>query len=102
MHKLAAKANCQVVHGEEVQGEILVAVLACNGTSSKIGKCPTGQAHHCRWKMGGQQMSIQSGFLQGGTQQHRDASDQNLAECQTSRESNVHLTGGCRMCQNLT
>ena len=80
LHKLAAEANYQVVHGEEVQGEILVAVLACKVTLSKIGKCPTGQAHHCRWKMGGQQMSIRSGYFQGGTQQHRDASDQVLAE----------------------
>ena len=28
LHKLAAEANCQVVHGEEIDGEILVAALA--------------------------------------------------------------------------
>ena len=27
LHKLAAEANCQVVHGEEIDGEILVAVF---------------------------------------------------------------------------
>ena len=69
LHKLAAAANCQLVHGEEVEGEILVAVLAWKGSLAKVAKCPSGQAqaHHCRWQMGGQHMSILNGYLQGGT-----------------------------------
>ena len=80
VHKLAAEANCQLVHGEEVEGEILVAVLAWKGSLAKVAKCPSGQAHHCRWQMGGQHMSILNGYFQGGTQQDRDASDKVLAE----------------------
>ena len=80
LHKLAAEANCQLVHGEEVEGEILVAVLAWKGSLAKVAKCPSGQAHHCRWQTGGQHMSILNGYFQGGTQQDRDASDTVLAE----------------------
>ena len=53
LQKLAADAGCQVVHGAEVEGEILVAVLARKGSLSKVAACPSGQAHHCRWQMGG-------------------------------------------------
>ena len=49
LQKLAAEANCQVVYGEALEGEILVAVLARTGTLTKVATCPSGQAHHCRW-----------------------------------------------------
>ena len=61
LRKLAAEAGYQVVHGAEVEGEILVAVLARQGSLTKVAACPSGQAHHCRWQMGGQHLNIRNG-----------------------------------------
>jgi hypothetical protein len=68
-----------VVFGEALADEI-VAVLARTGTLTKVATCPSGQAHHCCWHMGGQLMGIRNGYFQGGTQLDRDASDKVLAE----------------------
>ena len=80
LRKLAADARYQVVHGAEVEGEILVAVMARQGHLTKLTACPSGRAHHCRWQMGGQHVCIRNGYYQGGTQGDRDAADQVLAE----------------------
>ena len=61
-------------------GGSLVAVLARTGTLSRGAKCPCGQAHHCRWQVGGQFMGVRNGYFQGGTQLARDASDRVLSE----------------------
>ena len=53
LRKLAADAGYQVVHGAEVEGEILVAVMARQGHLTKLTACPSGRAHRCRWQMGG-------------------------------------------------
>ena len=80
LHKLAADAGCQLVHGDEVEGEILVAVLARQGSLTKVAACPSGQTHRCRWQMGGQHLHIRNGYYQGGAQCDRDASDLVFAE----------------------
>ena len=80
LRKLAADAGYQVVYGAEVEGEILVAVMARQGSLTKLGACPSGLAHHCRWQMGGQHLVIHNGYYQGGTQGERDASEQVLTE----------------------
>ena len=80
LRKLAADAGCQVVYGAEVEGEILVAVMARQGTLSKVAACPSGRAQHCRWQMGGQHMCIRNGYYQGGTQGERDDADHVLVE----------------------
>ncbi len=59
-------AGCQVVYGAEVEGEILVAVMARQGTLSNVAACPSGRAQHCRWQMGGQHMCIRNGYYQRG------------------------------------
>jgi exonuclease III len=80
LRKLAADAGYQVVYGAEVEGEILVAVMARQGSLTKLGACPSGLAHHCRWQMGGHHLVIRNGYYQGGTQGERDASEQVLTE----------------------
>ena len=80
LRKLAADAGYQVVHGAEVEGVILVAVMARQGSLTKLGACPSGLAHHCRWQMGGQHLVIRNGYYQGGTQSDRDTSEQVLTE----------------------
>ena len=43
LHKLAAEANCQLVHGEEVEGEVRVAVLAWKGSWRRLPSAPVGR-----------------------------------------------------------
>ena len=64
LQAMASKAKVQVVFGEEVQGTILVAAFAWSGSLQKISKCPTGQAHHFLWRMGGQSLHVRNGYFQ--------------------------------------
>ena len=65
LQAMAIKAKGQVVFGEDVQGTILVAAFAWNGTLQKISKCPTGQAHHFQWRIGCQSLRVRNGYFQG-------------------------------------
>ena len=88
LKEMARQQNCQVVYVAEVDGSLLVAVFAWQGVLQKIGKCPSGTAHHFKWQMGGQRLTVLNGDLQGATRQEKDHLEMVLAEwLETAEES---------------
>ncbi len=69
---MARQQNCQVVYGAEVDGCVLVAAFAWQVVLQKIGMCPNGTAHHFKWRMGGQRLTVRNGYMQGATRQEKD------------------------------
>ena len=69
--ELARAAGCQVVYGEELEGIVLVAVFAWEGSLAKVSKCPSGQSHHVQWTVGGQKVQVRNGYFQGATAQDK-------------------------------
>jgi hypothetical protein len=67
---MARQQNCQVVYGAEVDG---CAAFAWQGALWKIGKFPSGAAHHFKWQMGGQRLTVWSGYVQAAALQLDDA-----------------------------
>ncbi len=51
LREMARQQRCQVVYGAEVDGCVLAAAIAWQGALQKIGKRPSGTAHHFKWQM---------------------------------------------------
>ena len=66
------------MYGEELEGIVLVAAFAWEGTLTKVSKCPTGQSHHFQWAMGGQSVQVRNGYFQGATAQDRQCTEAEL------------------------
>ncbi len=80
LQEMARRQICQVVYGAEVDECVLVAAFAWQGVLQKISKRPSGTAHHFKWQMGGQHLTVRSGFLQGATRQEKDHLEMVLAD----------------------
>ena len=78
LREWARVQGCQVVHGLEVGGVVLVAAFAWTGNLHKLSKDPDGTAHHFRWQVGNQHVVIRNGYMQGSTTADKDRLEQTL------------------------
>ena len=70
--------GCQVVHGLEVDGVVLVTAFAWTGNLHNLSKDPDGTAHHFKWQVGDQHVVVRNGYMQGSTTADKDRLEQTL------------------------